>query len=119
MRFLLDESFPEHAVALSKDDVEIRRVESSILTDEELIKSAGEQGCHAVVFLGEEFASRDELIAAAEEAHVTLVAVAQEDPETGRDYVRRNLTALRKALGTAPALIVWSSRVDQKSRGNA
>lgn len=114
MKLLLDESFPQHTIALSRGEVEIRRADTSTLADEELIQSAAEQGCHGVVFLGEEFASREELLRVAEDSRVTLIAVAHEDPESGNEYLRRNLAALVKTIGTSSAVIIWSNRVESE-----
>lgn len=114
MKLLLDESFPQHTIALSKGEVHVRRADTSALADEELIQSAADQGCHGVVFLGEEFASREELLRAAEDLHVTLIAVAQEDPESGNEYLQRNLAALTKIIGTSAAVIIWSNRVESE-----
>lgn len=114
MKLLLDESFPKHSTAMSKGDVEIRRTENSTLSDEDFIRAAATNGYHGVVFLGEEFVSRDELIELAADLNVMLIAVAQEDPESGLQYLSRNVSALRRELGASPAVIVWSSRIDRE-----
>jgi hypothetical protein len=111
MRLLLDSPFPEFTTAYSEPDFQLDRWRGKLLSDEQLVRQAHEDGYDGVALMGEASLSQGRLIATAEALGLLVVVAATDDPIRASGYMHEHLTRVRNEAAPGRVLALFSRLV--------
>src|SRR5262245_45546032 len=108
---MLEPSFPERPeVMINSEHIRYTRADGAS-SDAHLVSVASSEEFAGVVFIGRETLGRVDLLDAAKQLGVAIIATEAHNPVDALDYLRRNEREMRKRVRPGAALLIQSDSI--------